>query len=304
MAQEKVITTRFIDGNPDGIRACTSPLSPITTVFMPRSLLARAKQLGLPKRGIYYLLKSGGAGIKKAYVGQTVKGIQRLNDHNSKKSWWNVAVLFLSNDAHTFTLDVVTGLEKHAIEMATSALGSIVENKVDPQYVIQAHDKPTVDSLYGEIEFMMKALGYALDASTGSTAAQAGMTSTAPKKQPTPAQSQLSLSGMDVSMTRRGITVTGTYSGGAKGTLTLHKGSPIDMAATIYAKDKGTPIKRQQLLGQGKLIVQSGSNIAILQEDVVFNSPTAAAQFVYGGAIDGRRDFKDASGQSIKAVCG
>ena len=84
MAQEKVVTTRFIDGVPEGIRVSTSPLSPITTVYMPRNLLSRAKQLGLPKRGIYYLLKNGSTGIKKAYVGQTVKGIQRLNDHNSK----------------------------------------------------------------------------------------------------------------------------------------------------------------------------------------------------------------------------
>ena len=167
MAQEKVVTTRFIDGIPDGVRVCTSPLSPITTVYMPRNLLARAKQLNLPKRGIYYLVKSGSTDIKKLYVGQTVKGIQRLNDHNQKKKWWDVAVLFLSNDAHTFTLDVVTGLEKHAIEQAIHVLGGIVENKIDPKYVIQAHDKPTVDSLYGEIEFMMKSLGYGLDGAAG-----------------------------------------------------------------------------------------------------------------------------------------
>ena len=212
MAQEKVVTTRFIDGVPEGIRVSTSPLSPITTVYMPRNLLSRAKQLGLPKRGLYYLLKNGSTGIKKAYVGQTVKGIQRLNDHNSKKSWWDVAVMFLSNDAHTFTLDVVTGLEKHAIERAITALGSIVENKVDPQYIIHAHDRPTVD--------------------------------------------------------------------------------------------KGTPIRRQQLVSQGKLVLQAGSTIATLMDDVPFDSPTAAAQFVYGGSINGRIYFKDANGKSIKDLWG
>ena len=304
MAQEKVVTTRFIDGVPEGIRVSTSPLSPITTVYMPRNLLSRAKQLGLPKRGIYYLLKNGSTGIKKAYVGQPVKGIQRPNDHNSKKSWWDVAVMFLSNDAHTFTLDVVTGLEKHAIERAITALGSIVENKVDPQYIIQAHDRPTVDSLYGEIEFMMKALGFSLDTTTGSATAQASKAIGTPIKQSSPAQSQLTFGGMAVSMTRRGITVTGNYSGGKKGTLTLHKGSPIDMAAKIHLKDKGTPIRRQQLVSQGKLVLQAGSTIATLMDDVPFDSPTAAAQFVYGGSINGRIYFKDANGKSIKDLWG
>jgi len=298
MAQEKVVTTRFIDGVPDGVRVCTSPLSPITTVYMPRNLLARAKQLNLPKRGIYYLVKSGSTDIKKLYVGQTVKGIQRLNDHNQKKKWWDVAVLFLSNDAHTFTLDVVTGLEKHAIEQAIHVLGGIVENKIDPKYVIQAHDKPTVDSLYGEIEFMMKSLGYGLDGAAG----QGQSIGASNGKQPT-SSAPVAQGGTAVSMTRRGITVSGIYSGGAKGTLTLLKGSTIDMAAAIQAKDKGTPALRQQLLSQSKLVMQGG-NLASLQEDVVFASPTAAAQFVYGGAINGRIYWKDANGQSIKELYG
>ena len=298
MAQEKVVTTRFIDGLPDGVRVCTSPLSPITTVYMPRNLLARAKQLNLPKRGIYYLVKSGSTDIKKLYVGQTVKGIQRLNDHNQKKKWWDVAMLFLSNDAHTFTLDVVTGLEKHAIEQAIHVLGGIVENKIDPKYVIQAHDKPTVDSLYGEIEFMMKSLGYGLDGAAG----QGQLIGASTGKQPT-SSAPVAQVGTAVSMTRRGITVSGIYSGGAKGTLTLLKGATIDMAAAIQAKDKGTPSLRQQLLSQGKLVMQGG-NLASLQEDVIFASPTAAAQFVYGGAINGRIYWKDANGQSIKELYG
>ena len=57
------------------------------------------------------------------------------------------------------------------------------------------------------------------------------------------------------------------------------------------------------LLSQGKLVMQCG-NLASLQEDVIFASPTAAAQFVYGGAINGRIYWKDANGQSIKELYG
>ena len=157
-----------------------------------------------------------------------------------------MAVLFLSNDAHTFTLDVVTGLEKHAIEQAIHALGGIVENKVDPQYVIQAHDKPTVDSLYGEIEFMMKSHGFGLDGAGAQGPAKVTPAPSAKQPapaQPSPAQPATSQGGMGVTMTRHGITVSGIYSGGKNGTLTLLKGSTIDMAAAPHAKDKGTPAR-------------------------------------------------------------
>ena len=57
-------------------------------------------------------------------------------------------------------------------------------------------------------------------------------------------------------MTRRSITASDDYSGGAKGT----------------------------------------------PEGVTFASPTAAVQFVYGGAINGRITWKETGGKSIKDV--
>lgn len=307
MAQHKTMTTQFIDGEAQGLRLCNCIGSLITTVYMPRPYLARAKQLGLPSRGIYFLLKMDGTNIKKVYVGQTTQGINRLNDHNAKKKWWDRAVLFLSDDFNNFTLDTVNGLEKYAIEKAMANAPGILENKVAPKYQILTFQKPFIESLYHEVEFMMAALGVELVAPTPTvTSTQIGKKQVVKKvqpqvTQPTPAPAQ---GGMAVTMTRRGISVSGTYSGGAKGTLTLLAGANIDMAAAIHAKDKGTPALRQQLLSQGKLIVQGGGSLAMLGEDVTFASPTAAAQFVYGGAINGRVNWKDASGKSIKDVWG
>lgn len=301
MAQHKTMTTQFIDGEAQGLRLCNCVGSLITTVYMPRPYLGRAKQLGLPARGIYFLLKADGTGIKKVYVGQTTQGVNRLNDHNQKKKWWDRAVLFLSDDFNNFTLDTVNGLEKYTIEKAMSAMPGILENKVAPKYQIMPFQKPFIESLYHEVEFMMSAFGLALDG-TGAVMTQAAIKQ--PTKAPVPVQPTASQGGMAVTMTRRGITVSGIYAGGMKGPLTLLKGSPIDMAATIYPNDKSTPTCRKDLLAQGKLVVQNGSNVAILQEDYELPSPSAAARFAFGGSCDGRRDFKDASGQSIKAVWG
>lgn len=308
MAQHKTMTTQFIDGEAKGLRLCNCVGSLITTVYMPRSYLARAKQLGLPSRGIYFLLKVDGTVIKKMYVGQTTQGINRLNDHNAKRKWWDRAVLFLSDDFNNFTLDTVNGLEKYAIEKAMGTMPAILENKVAPKYQIMPFQKPFIESLYHEVEFMMAALGVKLvSPAAAAPNAQAGKKQVAKKVQPVVTQpahaSAPPQGGMAVTMTRRGISVSGVYSGGAKGTLTLHAGAAVDIAAKIKPKDKGTLALRQQLAAQGKLVSQDG-NLATLGEDVTFASPTAAAQFVYGGSINGRVNWKDASGKSIKDVWG
>lgn len=160
MAQDKLVSVRFIDGDPCGIKVCTSPLSKMTTLCVPRGRLAKARHIDLPKRGVYYLLGCGSHGVEKAYVGQTRQGIDRLNDHNQRKIWWDTAVLFLSDDNRTFSLEILSALEKHGIDMAVHSLGSRVENIVDPRYVIQPEDKPIVDALYSEMLFMLKALGF------------------------------------------------------------------------------------------------------------------------------------------------
>jgi hypothetical protein len=44
MNKLEVITTEYIDGNPEGIRACRRTLSAMTTLVIPRPLLADAKK--------------------------------------------------------------------------------------------------------------------------------------------------------------------------------------------------------------------------------------------------------------------
>lgn len=74
-------------------------------------------------------------------MGQTQQGIARLDDHNAKKDFWNKALLFLSDDIQSFSLDNVSALEKYAIEQATASKRYSVENKVDPRYVIDRYQR-------------------------------------------------------------------------------------------------------------------------------------------------------------------
>lgn len=58
--------------------------------------------------------------LTKLYIGQTRNGISRLDDHNAKKDFLNKAIRFLADSDH-FTLNILSGLEKIAIQKALDA---------------------------------------------------------------------------------------------------------------------------------------------------------------------------------------
>ena len=99
----------------------------------------------------------------KMYIGQTQKGISRLDDHNAKKDFWNKAILFLADSQH-FTLNIISGLEKFAIQKAIDANRYQVDNKAVPKYKISEYDQPLVEEIYEEIEFIMATLGFRMNA--------------------------------------------------------------------------------------------------------------------------------------------
>lgn len=71
--------------------------------------------------------------------------------------------------------------------------------------------------------------------------------------------------------------------------------------AAFHPKGKGGSALRAQLVAQGKLL-QQDNGLVVLQEDVMLTSPIAAAEFVFGGAINGRIYWKDSAGKSIKEL--
>lgn len=302
MAQHRTMTTQFIDGEPDGLRLCNCVGSLITTVYMPRSRLARARQLDLPSRGIYYLLRVDGLDVTRLYVGQTTQGVNRLNDHNQKKPWWDRAILFLSDDSNNFTLDTVSGLEKYAIERAMETCPDIDENKVAPKYKITKFQRPFIESLYGEVQFMMASFG--LRVTEGTVPAHDASKRVEPlaEELPTLIATPDDSAPISVTMTKRKVTVKGLYDP-ATDVLTVLAGARIDLAAAVMPKDRATVSKRNDLMNGGKL-TDNDDGTGTLLVDLPLPSPTAAAQFVFGGSINGRKYWKVEDGNSVRDVWG
>ena len=164
MTISKKLETIYYNGQPDGIRSIRRNLSTMTTYVIPRPLISEAKSIsGITRPGIYYLInESDDNRIAQIYIGQTRNGINRLDDHNRSKDFWNKAIMFLA-ESKTFTLDMISGLEKFAIMKAQESKRYKVENSVVPKYEIDEYDLVAVEEIYDEIQFIMATQGYKMD---------------------------------------------------------------------------------------------------------------------------------------------
>ena len=271
MARLKTMTTQFIDGEPNGVRICRCTLSTMTTVFVPRPLLARAKQVGdLPSRGIYYLINDEDGVISRLYVGQTTQGILRLDDHNAKKDFWNKAVMFLDTSVN-IDRDVLDALEAMAIDFITSHGSYETDNSDTPNPTISPYKEESVARLHESILFRMQALGYDLDR------ADTGPVGTPPV----------------FHTSKSGVTARGRYNKD-NGRFTVYAGSQVNLDRAII-KNAGAVRARAELFG-------GMSGMVELEDDLEFPSPTSPAVFVLGGSQNGWTEWKDDDGRTLDRV--
>lgn len=157
------MTIQIIDNNPDGIRICRVDGESLVTVVVPRDMLSEAKSLpDLPDRGVYYLLDEDHGVLSRAYVGQTTKGLNRLDAHKTKKDFWNKAIMFLDNDVN-IDRDVLDSLESTAIDYVDKHGSYETDNEYTPAPRMNPYKEQQVERLHNNILFRMRVLGYDLD---------------------------------------------------------------------------------------------------------------------------------------------
>lgn len=283
MIDLKTLTMQIIDSNPDGIKICRVAGSTLVTIVVPRNLLNTAKQLpDIPSRGIYYLLDDNKGRLRRAYAGQTVVGIRRLDGHNAKKDWWNKAVMFLAPD-NEFSMDIVSGLEALAISYIRAHGPYEVDNSDDPQPYISPYNESFINSLHEDILFRMAVLGFDLDAVGDDSNAN-------------------SFDGVFHTF-KRGIRGLGVYKA-TEGSFDVLSGSQVDVDTPAGTKTKPNATinnLRRDLVESGAL-VKANDGMYQLKETVSFASPSTAAVFILGGSQNGWTEWIDALGRTLSFV--
>lgn len=270
MAISKKLETIYHNGQPDGIRSIRRNLSTMTTYVIPRPLLSEAKNIsGITRPGIYYLInESDDNRIAQIYIGQTRNGINRLDDHNRSKDFWNKAIMFLA-ESKTFTLDMISGLEKFAIMKAQESKRYKVENSVVPKYEIDEYDLVAVEEIYDEIQFIMATQGYKMDDAKRSINEE-----------------------HILHTTRNGIAARGMYDGEKFEVL---DGSEINMDKPAHLQSYNR--LRDELLSKQSIVKAEGKYILNVTLD--FKTPSGASDFVLGGSTNGWIEWKDRDGKTL-----
>ena len=268
MASKK-LEVIYYNGKPNGIRSIRRHLSTITTYVIPRNLLKEASKIkDINSPGVYYLInEDSNNNISEIYIGKTKVGINRLDDHNKKKDFWNKAIMFLS-DSKTFTVDVIESLEKYCIEKTIQSNRYKVNNVVNPKIEYEECEEELMGEIYEEIKFIMATQGYNLE------------TTDDLKNE------------VIYHTTRNGINAQGVYTGDYFEVL---EGSQIDMSRDADLEKYN--LLRKELIENDKIVLEN--NNYILKINYKFKTPSGASEFVLGGSTNGWIEWKDDNDKTL-----
>jgi hypothetical protein len=158
---ERAVTYYYPDADKaESIKMFQDRVSQIRGFFFTRDSIKMAEKL--PSSGnhaIYFLFNDSEEDDSRVYVGQSSKGIERINEHAKTKEFWSRCLMFVS-DNNSFDKLVIDYLEYAFIKKFQKS--SYILTNVDPrgtEPIISVYDKPTINMYIDQIEFLLRAEG-------------------------------------------------------------------------------------------------------------------------------------------------
>ena len=267
----KTVTTYLVDGDPKGTQYAFISNKICQMFVVPLSNLSYLNtQEKLQKPAFYILLGEDEDTKPQAYIGETENFRERVKDHDSKKSFWQKALIFVSKDADMTKVDVQY-LEYKAIEEAKKANSFVIsDNKQTPKAPnLPEYQRDSMNEFFEDVKFLASFIGCNIF-----DVAQ-------PKKEHL------------FYTNRKGCEAKGFYSSNG---FTILKGSLIakDIAPSFPWADK-----REKLLQEYTEL--KGDDLVVISEKT-FSSPSTASTFVLGRSSNGWLDWKDEEGNTLDSV--
>ena len=241
------------------------------------SELATGWQSVVCRPGVYLLIGAEQLSAREVYVGEAEDVLDRLKQHLATKDFWQEALIFTSKDEN-LTKSHVKYLESRLVSQAKDAKRYVVQNgNQPPQSGLPRADRDAMEEFLQQIPLLLGALGHrVLDPVT---------------------------SGASMSPAQRKL-VCAVKEAKAFGTPT-DEGFVVFMGSTALKgmSDSMTPgwiAFKDELVASGRLTVQGA--LLTFTEDVLFNSPSAAAAVVCGYTVNGRVLWKTEDGRSLKDI--
>lgn len=269
------------DGDPDGLRLIERSNWIGKAVIFPRALYPQVRNRDeFQQTGVYLLLgpRTQGDG-EKLYIGEGDPVRPRLENHYANKDFWTRAVFFVAgpgqlNKAH------VQYLEAQLVSHANAAKRMPLENANKPSVpTLSEADRADMDVFLDNILGMLPVLGiHAFEQSPLKT-----------------------IKGETPLLTCQGRGVTASGHDTPQG-FVVQSGSFAVKDETPSLKERFPNVieLRADLLKNGVLISE-GDNFRFTQ-DYTFNSPSLASGVVLGRSSNGRTEWKDETGRTLKEL--
>ncbi len=271
------------DGDPDGLRIVERSNWVGKVIVFPRSLLPKLRQRPeLEQTGVYLLLgpREDGEG-EMLYIGEGDPIRPRLDSHYAQKDFWNRAVCIAAgpgqlNKAH------VQYLEANLIRLAKAAKRMPLDNGNQPaEPSLSEADCADMQVFLDNLLGMLPVLGiHAFEQAASKSVAEANELLTCAGK---------------------GVKATGYES--TQGFVVKAGSQAVgETVPSMQQHVRGMYDLRQELIANG--VLQRAGDIYRFAQDYVFSSPSTAAAVILGRSANGRIEWKDAKGRTLKELQG
>lgn len=286
-AQGRTLKLFLVDGTPTGVITAELGNWSGKALVAPRaSLPDLIKRAEAARTGVYLLIGPDPEAAERnlVYVGESDSVRNRLAAHDAdeNKQFFSRVCLVTSKDEN-LTKAHGRYLESRLIELIGSAKRANLLNGTEPESRgLPESEVADMEGFLAEIEVLLPVLGF----DVLRPAAQAAPGGDAP----TAAEEQLIFTFTEVGTNARAKEVAGEF--------VVLAGS-LARAKETNTCPHGIKILRQQLLGEGALVLEPDGERYRFTRDVAFGSPSGAGALVYGGSVNGRLYWKEAqSGKS------
>ncbi len=290
----KSINVYLMDGDANGRIKCTLANWTGIAYKIPRTDLEKCKDRDdLKQSGVYFLFgTSDETGKGVVYIGQAGarkngEGIlNRLMEHkrNPKKDYWTEAIAFTTSN-NSFGPTEISYLENRFVNLAIDANRYEVKNENDPTSGNIIEEKESeLEEFIDYAKVIMGTLGHKVFEPIVDKTLNEDQTQT---DNVDPSKIMLHL--------ERNIKNVGKVEANGRQTaegfvvLAGSQISPVDdetISSTIRKRRKTAPINAE----------------GVLQEDLLFTSPSSAAEFVVGKSENGLARWKTQDGRSLKSL--
>ncbi|HWP30896.1 MAG TPA: GIY-YIG nuclease family protein [Fimbriimonadales bacterium] len=263
-------------GDPEGLRIVEKSNWTGQGIVFPRSLFTEARtRPELKRTGVYVLwgpAESGG--LPLVYVGEGDVVLPRLEQHFKQKDFWTHAAVFTSKD-HNLNKAHVQYLEARLISLASEAKRAELDNATVPQLpALSEADAADAEAFLNDLLLCLPVVGVSLFEKAKAGTTKAG----------------------DLFLKAKGIDARGVDS--PEG-FVVRAGSQAvkDEVPSIHAY---LTELRKSLLVQG--VLKEADACYVFTQDYTFDSPSTAAGVILGRSANGRVEWKDSKGHTLKEI--